>query len=119
MAPTPAQAQANKVASIAANKKSKKKQPNARVQRYLKSTSSQLRESHKSVLLLKGIHCSQEMGAVLQELRAMTAPHAKLLSKRNQIAPFENPESLEFLTTKATSDGIAVGPCARLFHWCH
>jgi ribosome production factor 2 len=101
MAPTPSQAQANKVA--AANKSSgmKKKQPNARVQRYLKSTASQLREPAKCVLLLKGIHCSQEMSAVLQELRSMTAPHAKLLAKKNVIAPFsDGPESLEFLTTK-------------------
>lgn len=96
MAPTPAQAQAKKVAST--NKS--KKQPKARVQRYLKSTASQLREPVKSVLLLKGIHCSQEMGAVLQELRALAAPHAKLLNKKNQIAPFESPESIEFLTTK-------------------
>jgi ribosome production factor 2 len=101
MAPTPSQAQANKVASANKSSSKNKKQPNARVQRYLKSTASQLREPVKAVLLLKGIHCSQEMGAVLQELRSMTAPHSKLLNKKNQIAPFsDGPESLEFLTTK-------------------
>ena len=96
MAPTPAQAKAIQA------RKLQGKQPKARVQRYLKKTSAQLKETGKNALLLKGISCSQQMAHVLQELRAMQAPNAKLLSKKNQIIPFstEGQQSLEFLTTK-------------------
>lgn len=105
MAPTPAQAK-----GIHA-RKLQGKQPNARVQRYLKKTGSQLREGAKNALLLKGISCSQAMATVLQELRSMQAPHVKLLSKKNQIVPFdsEGQQSLEFLTTKNDCALFAVG----------
>lgn len=96
MAPTPAEAKRLHAARIAG----KKKQPNARAQRYLKSTQPQLREQFKGSLLLKGIACNEKMGLVLKELRAMQAPHAKLLSKKNQIVPMEDAGSLEFLCTK-------------------
>ena len=64
MAPTPAQAQANRVATASkknrkGGKSSSSGSTNARVQRYLKSTAPQLVERQKSVLLLKGIHCSR------------------------------------------------------------
>ena len=96
MAPTPAQSKAIHA------RKLQGKQPKARVQRYLKKTGSQLREGGKNALLLKGIACSQAMAGVLQELRAMQAPNVKVLSKKNQIVPFdtEGQQSLEFLTTK-------------------
>lgn len=78
------------------------KQPTARASRYLKSVEPQLKERGKNVLLLKGIRCSDAMGKLLKELRAMQAPNVKLLSKKNQIVPFEHDgqQSLEFLTTK-------------------
>eukprot|EP00522_Entomoneis_paludosa_P007391 CAMPEP_0172455108 /NCGR_PEP_ID=MMETSP1065-20121228/11898_1 /TAXON_ID=265537 /ORGANISM="Amphiprora paludosa, Strain CCMP125" /LENGTH=358 /DNA_ID=CAMNT_0013207563 /DNA_START=28 /DNA_END=1104 /DNA_ORIENTATION=+ len=102
MAPTPEQARRLKTARLSGKhgSKSSKKQPNARVQRYLKSTEPQLVERFKGSLLMKGIQCSQNMALVLKELRALQAPHAKLLSKKNQIAPFEDASSLEFLATK-------------------
>ena len=104
MAPTPAQAK-----SIHA-RKLQGKQPKARVQRYLKKTGSQLKEGAKNALLLKGISCSQAMANVLQELRAMQAPNVKLLSKKNQIVPFETEgqQSLEFLSTKNDAALFAV-----------
>lgn len=97
MAPTPAQAKAAKTKQLAGGKA-----PKAKAARYLKSTEPRLKEPTKSTLLLKGMRCSQAMGAVLQELRAMTAPHARLLTKKNQIAAFEveGQQSLEFLSTK-------------------
>lgn len=97
MAPTPAQS-----AKINA-KKVTGKQPNARVQRYLKKQAPQLIEPARAILLLKGIRCSDAMTNVLRDLRSMKAPHSKLLLKNNAITAFEGDEginSLEFLTTK-------------------
>lgn len=78
------------------------KAPKAKVARYLKSTEAVLREPGKNALLLQGISCSQTMTQVLKELRAVQAPRAKLLTKKNQIVPFSTSgqQSLEFLTTK-------------------
>lgn len=97
MAPTSQQAKTAKTRQLSGGK-----QPKARTQRYLKSTESQLVESAKASLLLRGIRCSDAMSTVLKDLRSMKAPHAKLLSKNNVIIPFEDAgrQSLEFLTTK-------------------
>jgi ribosome production factor 2 len=97
MAPTNQQAKAAKAKVLSGGKTAK-----ARVQRYLKSQEPTLKEGAKSTLLLKGTKCSQAMGHVLRDLRAMQAPNAKLLTKKNQIFAFdtEGQMSLEFLTTK-------------------
>lgn len=97
MAPTQEQLRASKAKVISGGKPAK-----ARVQRYLKSVEPQLREKAKNTLLLKGIRCSQAMGTLLKDLRAMQAPHCKLLTKKNAIVAFETDgqNSLEFLTTK-------------------
>jgi ribosome production factor 2 len=98
MAPTQAQQKAARAKVLAGGKPAK-----ARTQRYLKSIEPQLREGAKSTLLLKGIKCSQAMGNLLKDMRAMQAPNAKLLSKKNQIVAFddiEGQQSLEFLATK-------------------
>jgi ribosome production factor 2 len=105
MAPTQQQAKSAKTKQLAGSKA-----PKARVQRYLKSTEPQLREGGKSTLLLKGIRCSSGMGQVLQELRALAAPNAKLLSKKNQIVAFDvdGQQSLEFLATKNDCALVAI-----------
>ena len=78
MAPTQAQLSASK-ASI--------KQPKARVARYLKTLEPRLIEKQaKSCLLLKGTRCSAGMHNLLKDLRALNAPHAKLLNKNNPIS---------------------------------
>lgn len=107
MAPTEKQIKGSKVAKASGTVKAAK----ASVQRYLKSTEPKLRESRKSTLLLQGISCSHKMTLVLQELRSMSAPHAKLLTKKNQIAAFETDgqHSLEFLTTKNDCALFAMG----------
>jgi ribosome production factor 2 len=96
MAPTEQQRKASRTKELSGSKKV----PNARVQRYLKSTESKLKEDGKNTLLLKGIKASEAMSRVLQELRALQAPRVKLLNKKNQIVPFEDQQSLEFLSTK-------------------
>lgn len=97
MAPTQQQKKAAKAKVLAGGKPAK-----ARVQRYLKSIEPKLREGAKSTLLLKGIRCSEAMGTVLKDMRAMQAPHCKLLTKKNAIVAFETEgqSSLEFLSTK-------------------
>lgn len=98
MAPTEAQRKSARAKVLAGGKPAK-----AKVQRYLKSVESQLREGAKSTLMLKGIRCSQAMGNLLKDMRAMQAPYAKLLTKKNKIVAFDDVEgqrSLEFLTTK-------------------
>jgi ribosome production factor 2 len=97
MAPTDAQIKATKAKVLAGGKPAK-----ARTQRYLKSIEPKLKEGVKSTLLLMGIQCSQAMGNVLKDMRAMQAPDAKFLTKKNQIVAFDTDgqQSLEFLTTK-------------------
>lgn len=96
MAPTSEQARTAKTKLLAGGKA-----PKARVQRYLKSTESKLVEGARSSLLLKGVRCSEAMGMVLKDLRAMQAPHSKFLTKKNAIFPFDNGETaMEFLCTK-------------------
>lgn len=97
MAPTSQQAKSARAKQLAGGKP-----PKARVHRYLKSTESKIVEGAKSTLLLKGIRCSQAMGIILKDLRAMQAPHCKLLTKKNVIVAFDTDgqHSLEFLTTK-------------------
>jgi len=94
MAPTQSQLAASKAAI---------KQPKARVARYLKSQEAKLVEKDaKSILLLKGTRCSDDMHTLLKDLRTISAPHAKLLNKNNPISSFEvdGRMSLEFLCTK-------------------
>ena len=97
MAPTPDQAKAAKAKILAGGKP-----PKAKTQRYLKATEPQLKEGGKRCLLLKGTRCSQAMGTVLKDMRAMLAPNAKLLTKKNAIVAFDTDgqNSLEFLSTK-------------------
>lgn len=98
MAPTSAQQKAARAKVLSGGKAAK-----ARTQRYLKSVEPQLREGAKSKLLLKGIRCSLGMGNLLKDMRAMQAPNAKMMSKKNKIVAFDDvqgQQSLEFLTTK-------------------
>jgi ribosome production factor 2 len=97
MAPTQDQQKVAKAKVLAGGKPTK-----ARAQRYLKSVESKLKEGAKSTLLLKGLRCSQAMGNLLKDMRAIQAPNAKLLTKKNAIVAFETDgqTSLEFLSTK-------------------
>mmetsp|Transcript_22119 Transcript_22119/g.33106 ORF Transcript_22119/g.33106 Transcript_22119/m.33106 type:complete len:356 (-) Transcript_22119:1332-2399(-) len=97
MAPTQQQAKQAKLKQLSGGKA-----PKARVVRYLKKTEPLLVENTRSVLLLKGIKCSNDMNVVLKDMRALKAPNSKLLSKNNVIQSFDDSgqQSLEFLMTK-------------------
>jgi hypothetical protein len=58
-------------------------------------------EDRKRTLLLHGPKCPLPLHSVLKTFYTLTKPHSVLLNKKNEnIHPFENVESLEFLATK-------------------
>lgn len=57
-------------------------------------------ESAKRVLLIKGKSSSQVMNDVLLDLTMLTKPNCKALNRNNDILPFEDVNSLEFLGGK-------------------
>lgn len=72
----------------------------AKVLRVLKRREPQLVEYTKRCLILKGSSTSQNIVNVLRDLSALTKPNCKVLSHNNNILPFEDVNSLEFLCTK-------------------
>lgn len=79
-----------------------RKPRNQRTARILKArTEPQLIEDRKRVLLLHGTKCPPPLHTVLKTIASLTKPHSVLLHKKNEnIHPFENTESLEFLAGK-------------------
>ena len=57
-------------------------------------------ESAKKVLLLKGHHTNQVNNDVLRDLSLLTKPLSKSLNRNNEILPFEDCNSIEFLAPK-------------------
>ncbi|TFJ82735.1 hypothetical protein NSK_005928 [Nannochloropsis salina CCMP1776] len=76
------------------------KKPKARVLRLLKAKEPKLVEDGKQALFLKGTKCPQLLQTVLRDLTKLLKPNAKFLSRKNEIRPFEDVISLEFLADK-------------------
>lgn len=81
-------------------KKAKPKRQKARITRLLKSREPQLVEHTKNVLVLKGHKVSDVVRAVLLDVSELTKPNNKHFSRKNEILPFEDANSLEFLCEK-------------------
>lgn len=62
-----------------------------------KKFDGELVEKVKKILLLKGRTSSQVMNDVLKDLALISKPNAKALQRKNDIIPFEDAHSLEFL----------------------
>ena len=78
-----------------------RKPRNARTARIVKAREPQLVEERKKTLFLHGTKCPQPLHSVLKTFHHLTKPHSILLNKKNEnIHPFENVESLEFLASK-------------------
>jgi hypothetical protein len=78
-----------------------RKPRNARTARIVKAREPQLVEDRKKTLLLHGTKCPLPLHSLLKTFHTLTKPHSILLNKKNEnIHPFENVESLEFLATK-------------------
>lgn len=74
---------------------------NARTAKIVKSREPQLIESRKRVLLLHGTKCPEPIRNVLKTITTLTKPHAVQFNKKNEnIHPFEDASSLEFLAGK-------------------
>ncbi|OAP63635.1 hypothetical protein AYL99_02862 [Fonsecaea erecta] len=83
---------------------------NARTARIVKAREPQQLESRKRVLLLHGTKCPQPVNSVLKTVHTLTKPDSVMLTKKNDnIHPFENPESLEFLAGKNECGVVVFG----------
>lgn len=83
---------------------------NARTARIVKAREPQQIESRKRVLLLHGTKCPTPISTVLTTFAKLTQPHSVRLNKKNDnIHPFENAESLEFLAGKNECGTVVFG----------
>ena len=57
-------------------------------------------ERFKRILFLKGRHSSEILNDVMKDLTLLSKPQNKALTKKNDIVPFEDVNSLEFLGSK-------------------
>ncbi|KAJ5864256.1 uncharacterized protein N7529_006172 [Penicillium soppii] len=86
------------------------KAKNPRTARILKSREPQLIEPPKRTLIFHGAKCPQVVDTVLKTFHALTKPHNILFHKKNEnIHPYENSESLEFLANKNECGLVAFG----------
>ena len=77
------------------------KPKNPRTARILKAREPQLIEPPKRTLLLHGTKCPQALDTVLKTFHSLTKPNSVLFHKKNEnLHPFENTESIEFLANK-------------------
>ncbi|KIW65189.1 hypothetical protein PV04_07469 [Phialophora macrospora] len=88
----------------------KVKPRNARTARIVKAREPQQVESRKRVMLLHGTKCPLHIQTVLKTIHTLTKPDSVMLNKKNEnIHPFENTESLEFLAGKNESGIVVFG----------
>ncbi len=76
------------------------KKYNPRSERLLKKKGPLLIENSKNILILKGHKTSQIIQDVLQNISMLAKPYCKIFSRNNDILPFEDINSLEFLCQK-------------------
>ena len=76
------------------------KHRSGRVNRILKKREPQLVEGTKRALIFKGISASQLITSALRDVAMLCKPNWRMLSRKNEILPFEDTSSLEFLSDK-------------------
>lgn len=87
---------------------------NARTARILKQRDPKPIEDRKKTLLLHGPKCPPTLHSVLKTFHTLTRPHSTLLTKKNEnIHPFENVDSLEFLAEKNESGLVVFGSSSK------
>jgi ribosome production factor 2 len=84
-------------------------QRKGRVNRILKKLEPQLVENTKRALIVKGTHTSQSIIDVLKDFSKLLKPNCKVLGRKNEITPFEDANSVEFLATKNDCSLFVVG----------
>ncbi|GAD94135.1 ribosome biogenesis protein, putative [Paecilomyces variotii No. 5] len=86
----------------------------ARAARILKAREPQLIEPPKNTLLLHGTKCPTALHTVLKTIHGLTQPNSILFHKKNEnIHPFENAESLEFLANKNECGIVVFGSSSK------
>lgn len=78
----------------------KKPRRKARVERLLKKREPLLVENTKKSLFIRGHRTSQITNDTLKDLAMLCKPHSKALQRKNEILPFEDCKSIEFLSEK-------------------
>lgn len=74
---------------------------NARTAKIVKAREPQLLEDRKRILLLHGTRCPDPVRSILKTITTLTKPHSVQLTKKNEnVHPFEDATSLEFLAQK-------------------
>lgn len=87
-----------------------RKAKNPRTARILKAREPQLIEPPKKTLIFHGAKCPQPLDTVLKTFHALTKPYNVLFHKKNEnLHPYENSESLEFLANKNECGLVAFG----------
>ena len=80
-----------------------------RVERLLKKQGPLEVENTKKVLIFKGHKTSQYVTNVMRDIAMISKPHGEMLDKKNEILPFEDANSIEFLTTKNDTSLFVMG----------
>ncbi len=78
----------------------KPKQHKHRVTRILKKMDPQLVENTKKILIFKGLNTSNVVTNAMKDFAMLSKPNCKVLNRKNEIVPFEDGTSMEFLSTK-------------------
>jgi ribosome production factor 2 len=87
---------------------------NARTARIVKAREPQILEDRKRTLLLHGTKCPLLVHTVLKTIHSLTKPNSTLLNKKNEnIHPFEDASSLEFLAGKNDCGLVVFGSSTK------
>jgi ribosome production factor 2 len=78
----------------------KAKPKKARIQRILSKKEPQLIETTKKCIVMKGHHTSQTIVDALKDIAKLQKPNCTMLSRKNEVLPFEDANSIEFLSQK-------------------
>jgi len=80
-----------------------------RIKRILAKKEPQLIENTKKLLTLRGKHTSQTICDILKDFGLLSKPNLVAFNRKNDILPFEDVNSLEFLMTKNDCSLVALG----------
>lgn len=89
-----------KKATVSSSSSGAIKKVKPRIERLLRNKGPQIHEHTKRLLTLKGVSSSAIMNELLVDLGKLAKPNLVHLRRTNEVFPFEDPNSLEFLTSK-------------------
>lgn len=82
---------------------------NARSKRALENRKSKVIENPKIRLVVRGTTSNSTTSAALKDLHALFKPNSLLFSKKNDLHPFDDPRSMEFLSLKNDASLFVIG----------